>query len=33
VTKVFIDNHDTKDQSEEIKAFKKEIQEKIKSLK
>lgn len=33
VTKVFIDNNDTSDQSAEIKAFKKAIQDKITSLK
>ena len=33
VTKVYIDNNDTQDQSAEIKAFKKVIQEKITSLK
>lgn len=33
VTKVYIDNNDTEDQSAEIKTFKKAIQEKITSLK
>ncbi|MNE21952.1 hypothetical protein D3C80_1151360 [compost metagenome] len=33
LTKIYIDNNDTADQSTEIKLFKKTIQEKITSLK